>query len=114
MGDVITLEGEHQFTVLEKQEDGQALLTHMPFSELVSYLNEHSYVPLPPYIQKHRGEQPEDTQRHQTVFASDEKQRSAAAPCGLALYEALLEQLKTYGVQIEHVTLHVGAGTFCR
>ena len=64
-------------------------------------------MPLPPYI-THKLE---DKNRYQTVYAKHEG--SAAAPtAGLHFTPELLEQVKEMGVNIAHVTLHVGLGTF--
>ncbi len=66
-------------------------------------------LPLPPYIQREAGR--DDDTRYQTVFAR-EVGAVAAPTAGLHFDEALLEQLKSRGVEFGHVTLHVGAGTF--
>ena len=64
-------------------------------------------MPLPPYI-THKLE---DKNRYQTVYAK--KEGSAAAPtAGLHFTEELLEEIRQMGVNIAHVTLHVGLGTF--
>ncbi|MCS6923887.1 MAG: S-adenosylmethionine:tRNA ribosyltransferase-isomerase, partial [Fimbriimonadales bacterium] len=64
-------------------------------------------VPLPPYIHK----QLTDPERYQTVYAH--QPGSAAAPtAGLHFTPALLERLKTQGVQIVYITLHVSLDTF--
>ena len=64
-------------------------------------------MPLPPYI-THKLK---DKNRYQTVYAKHEG--SAAAPtAGLHFTPELLEQVKEMGVNIAHVTLHVGLGTF--
>jgi S-adenosylmethionine:tRNA ribosyltransferase-isomerase len=66
-------------------------------------------LPLPPYITHEPGT--EDEERYQTVFAR--QPGAVAAPtAGLHFDEAMLAALQTRGVQIAHVTLHVGAGTF--
>lgn len=66
-------------------------------------------MPLPPYIKRDADEQ--DRERYQTVYA--EKEGSIAAPtAGLHFTPDLLDQLKTLGVLIRTVTLHVGIGTF--
>lgn len=66
-------------------------------------------VPLPPYIQ--HVPLPEDEARYQTVYAR--APGAVAAPtAGLHLSVSLLEALQARGVQVAHVTLHVGAGTF--
>lgn len=64
-------------------------------------------VPLPPYIH-----QPlMDPERYQTVFAT--APGSAAAPtAGLHFTERLMEGLRTAGVELAFVTLHVGLDTF--
>ena len=74
------------------------------FEEILDRLGE---TPLPPYITH----QLEDKNRYQTVYAVHEG--SAAAPtAGLHFTKELLEQVKAKGVNIAHVTLHVGLGTF--
>ena len=62
---------------------------------------------MPPYI-THKLK---DKNRYQTVYAKNEG--SAAAPtAGLHFTPELLEKVKEKGVNIAHVTLHVGLGTF--
>lgn len=72
-------------------------------------LESHGHMPLPPYID--RADSLEDRERYQTVYA--EKPGAVAAPtAGLHFDQALLAQLQSTGVEMAHVTLHVGAGTF--
>lgn len=74
------------------------------FNEILESLGE---MPLPPYIT----ERLEDRDRYQTVYA--EVEGSAAAPtAGLHFTDELLEALRSKGVNIAYVTLHVGLGTF--
>lgn len=74
---------------------------------LFEILDRLGEMPLPPYIH----EKLEDQTRYQTVYAKNEG--SAAAPtAGLHFTEELLKQLKTKGVTIVPITLHVGLGTF--
>ena len=74
------------------------------FEEILDQLGE---MPLPPYI-THKLQ---DKNRYQTVYAKHEG--SAAAPtAGLHFTPELLEQVEEMGVNIAHVTLHVGLGTF--
>ena len=64
-------------------------------------------MPLPPYI-THKLQ---DKNRYQTVYAKHDG--SAAAPtAGLHFTEELLKKVQEKGVNIAHVTLHVGLGTF--
>lgn len=74
------------------------------FEEILDRLGQ---MPLPPYI-THKLK---DKNRYQTVYARNEG--SAAAPtAGLHFTKELLEQIKSKGIEIASVTLHVGLGTF--
>jgi S-adenosylmethionine:tRNA ribosyltransferase-isomerase len=76
---------------------------------VLSILDRHGHVPLPPYIS--HADSPLDAERYQTVFA--ERPGAVAAPtAGLHFTSALLERLHAKGVQSTRLTLHVGAGTF--
>ena len=75
-----------------------------------SFLEQHGYVPLPPYIQR-CDDSELDLERYQTVYAS--KPGAVAAPtAGLHFDQALLERLSAQGIRHAEVTLHVGVGTF--
>lgn len=66
-------------------------------------------IPLPPYI--NRESKNEDKLNYQTVYANNEG--SVAAPtAGLHFTQEIIKKLKSKGVDIEYITLHVGAGTF--
>lgn len=77
--------------------------------------------PLPPYIERKRGQEPEsdaqseqrelDRARYQTVYAR-EPGAVAAPTAGLHLTEEGLEALRAQGIGYAEVILHVGAGTF--
>ena len=74
------------------------------FEDLISNLGE---MPLPPYIT----EKLKEKERYQTVYAKVDG--SAAAPtAGLHFTDELLNKIKTKGVEIVDVLLHVGLGTF--
>jgi S-adenosylmethionine:tRNA ribosyltransferase-isomerase len=94
--------------VLGRQED----LFHLRFetdTDVLILLERHGSVPLPPYIT--HAAAPEDESRYQTVYARHPG--AVAAPtAGLHFDEPLLARLRERGVQVVHVTLHVGAGTF--
>ena len=78
----------------------------LSFSDIMSAAG---YVPLPPYL--HRQAVESDALRYQTVYAS--QRGSVAAPtAGLHFTERLLNELSAKGIDIAHLTLHVGAGTF--
>ena len=93
--------------ILDIVEDGNRLVRFSYngiFEEILDQLGE---MPLPPYI-THKLK---DKNRYQTVYARAEG--SAAAPtAGLHFTPELLREIKEAGVNIAHVTLHVGLGTF--
>jgi S-adenosylmethionine:tRNA ribosyltransferase-isomerase len=67
-------------------------------------------VPLPPYI-KRKKSLPMDRERYQTVFAT--KDGSVAAPtAGLHFTDRVLGEIRSNGIEVRFVTLHVGLGTF--
>jgi S-adenosylmethionine:tRNA ribosyltransferase-isomerase len=67
------------------------------------------HVPLPPYI--HRPDSDADRERYQTLFAAN--RGSVAAPtAGLHFDRALIDALRSAGVALTTITLHVGYGTF--
>ncbi len=76
---------------------------------VLDLLEEYGHMPLPPYID--RPDESSDRERYQTVY--NEKPGAVAAPtAGLHFDEAMLEAIRNKGVDIQFVTLHVGAGTF--
>ena len=107
-GSVLILNGKARVKVLGRE--GSLFIletsTEMTFTDLLSHCGE---LPLPPYIT--RSPTALDESRYQTVFAKNSG--AVAAPtAGLHIDEKLLLDLKELGVDIEYVTLHVGAGTF--
>ncbi|MGB0127162.1 MAG: tRNA preQ1(34) S-adenosylmethionine ribosyltransferase-isomerase QueA [Rhodocyclaceae bacterium] len=107
-GSTLLLDGALEVEVLGRE--GEFFFLRFPGEEdLVSLLERHGKVPLPPYIE--RAATPEDHARYQTVFAREPG--SVAAPtAGLHFDEPLLAALAAQGVDFAYVTLHVGAGTF--
>jgi len=67
--------------------------------------------PLPPYIYRGTRNSTDDRQRYQTIYAT-ERGAIAAPTAGLHFTSSVLEAVKTRGVQVAEVTLHVGYGTF--
>jgi len=74
--------------------------------QIVASLGE---VPLPPYIR--RSPDAADAERYQTIYAA--KAGAIACPtAGLHFTPAMMEALKSRGIETVSVTLHVGPGTF--
>jgi S-adenosylmethionine:tRNA ribosyltransferase-isomerase len=93
-------------------EDGQVTLGFdLSDAVLDEAIKARGAMPLPPYIGAKRDVEERDKTDYQTVYA--ERDGAVAAPtAGLHFTPELLERLENKGVAIEHVTLHVGAGTF--
>ncbi len=97
---------------LNEKREGYFIVTfswtppHFSFSEIIDMAGS---VPLPPYI-KRTGEDSDKT-RYQTLFAR--KEGSVAAPtAALHFSESIMRNLEAARIEIEKITLHVGAGTF--
>lgn len=93
--------------VVDIVEEGNRLIQFSYDGIFEEILDKLGQMPLPPYITH----QLKDKNRYQTVYAKHNG--SAAAPtAGLHFTPELLEEIKAKGVNIAHVTLHVGLGTF--
>ncbi|MBZ4665337.1 tRNA preQ1(34) S-adenosylmethionine ribosyltransferase-isomerase QueA [Mahella sp.] len=99
--------GELKARILEKTSQGGRIVEFMYDGIFEEILDKLGQMPLPPYIK----EKLDDKERYQTVYAKNEG--SAAAPtAGLHFTDELLQRIEDKGVNIVHITLHVGLGTF--
>jgi S-adenosylmethionine:tRNA ribosyltransferase-isomerase len=100
-------------TVLSCGEFGQRIIRFAPAADFIAGVERIGHMPLPPYIQrdKHEPDSAEDRERYQTVYSH--QSGSAAAPtAGLHFTQEILSELAARGIEIAHITLHVGLGTF--
>lgn len=105
-GGIVQLGQGNQLEIQGRQEDLFLCKANSNALELLSLLG---HIPLPPYIT--RQDELLDEDRYQTVYAK--YAGSVAAPtAGLHFDEAVITSLRSRGVNIAYVTLHVGAGTF--
>jgi S-adenosylmethionine:tRNA ribosyltransferase-isomerase len=104
-GGAIALEAE----VLERGQFGERLLRFEPADDFFSILERIGHMPLPPYIRRDDAET--DRERYQTVF-SRERGSVAAPTAGLHFTAEMLDKLRSRGIEIARITLHVGLGTF--
>jgi S-adenosylmethionine:tRNA ribosyltransferase-isomerase len=111
VGDTIDFGEGVAASVLEKADDGSALL-HFHGDDPVEILLERAgRMPLPPYIASRRAIDETDRDDYQTMFAREEG--AVAAPtAALHFTPRLIEALDARGIGRETLTLHVGAGTF--
>lgn len=105
VGKSVQVEHGPKAEILEILEGSERLIK---FSEPIEpFFSQVGNVPLPPYIH----EKLSDPERYQTVFAKEPG--SAAAPtAGLHFTPQLLDEIKSMGVKVAYVTLHVGLDTF--
>ena len=115
----------HTLNLIERDGDAwiaQLQTNRTPASDdnaALAVLQQVGSTPLPPYIEAARKDaglhipHEHDRRRYQTVYADTANTGSVAAPtAGLHFTNQLLDHLKTRSVQLEHVLLHVGPGTF--
>ena len=93
--------------VIEEKEEGLRLIKFSYQGIFLEVLDSLGKMPLPPYIK----EQLCENDRYQTVYAK--YVGSAAAPtAGFHFTEELFDRIKSKGVEIVDITLHIGLGTF--
>ncbi len=80
--------------------------THEEFKKALYALGE---TPLPMYIK--REPKPEDAERYQTIFATNEGAVVAPA-AGMHFSRELLKRMEIKGIQPEYITVHSGLGNF--
>lgn len=93
--------------VIDTIDDGNRIIRFEYDGIWEEVLDKLGEMPIPPYIHH----QLKERERYNTVYAKNDG--SAAAPtAGLHWTKELLEAVKAKGVEIAHITLHVGLGTF--
>jgi S-adenosylmethionine:tRNA ribosyltransferase-isomerase len=111
VGDTIDFGEGVSASVVEKAEDGSALLHFDGEEPIEALLEKAGRMPLPPYIASKRPADADDRADYQTIFAREEG--AVAAPtAALHFTPRLLAALGERGIGRETLTLHVGAGTF--
>ena len=101
-----------QAVVREKNSEGHCRLEFSGLHNISDDLASLGEVPLPPYIERIPGMgNVNDRERYQTVYA--QAPGSVAAPtAGLHFTHEMLGRIRSRGIRICPVTLHVGLGTF--
>lgn len=109
VGTELIFDGEVHATMIRREGELFCLEFHGDTETVYELLERTGSLPLPPYIE--RSAEEDDDERYQTVYA--EHEGAVAAPtAGLHFTEDLLQEIQDKGVNLAHVTLHVGAGTF--
>jgi S-adenosylmethionine:tRNA ribosyltransferase-isomerase len=107
VGTEVLVAGTERLMLSEELGEGRWGVSGAEGSSLVSIMETHGRLPLPPYI----ADYPKEPSSYQTVYAA--VLGSAAAPtAGLHFTHELLQRLEARGVESAWVTLHVGLDTF--
>lgn len=110
-GATAVLDGGVQLTCTKVLGYTRQIQFDLPREAFFALVDRIGHTPIPPYIAWEETDETSLRAHYQTVYAS--KIGAVAAPtAGLHFTPQLLETLRTKGVQIEEVTLHVGLGTF--
>jgi S-adenosylmethionine:tRNA ribosyltransferase-isomerase len=108
-GDVIEFGPGFSAVVKDFGDQGTRLVEFHYEGIFMERLEEFGTMPLPPYIE--RPATATDHDRYQTVYC--EPEGSVAAPtAGLHFTHELLQKIRSKGISVAYVTLHVGIGTF--
>jgi len=109
-GKVIRFDEDLSATVIGRRDDGCVRIQFEFAGDFDAALERAGRTPLPPYIKRDE-EQADDRERYQTVYAS-ERGAIAAPTAGLHFTPEILDAIRSAGVSIAEITLHVGYGTF--
>jgi S-adenosylmethionine:tRNA ribosyltransferase-isomerase len=96
-------------TVVERRGDDSWTVAFSPGLDFSDWLERTGSMPLPPYIKRPVADS--DRERYQTLFARV-KGAVAAPTAGLHFTAGLIDALRSRGVEVMPLTLHVGLGTF--
>lgn len=109
--DIIFDPADARLTIQTKQEGGRALARASHMEAVRAIMEKSGEIPLPPYVRREFGPDPQDATRYQTVYG-DAPGAVAAPTAGLHFTNALMAQLEAQGVELVKIVHHVGIGTF--
>lgn len=96
--------------IVDRHADGSRSVRFAHEGDFQTALERVGHIPLPPYIHR-AGDEAEDRERYQTVYAA--QPGAVAAPtAGLHFTPELLTAVEARGARVARITLHVGIGTF--
>lgn len=107
VGTIVTFHDELKAVCTEVKDEGIRVFKLLYEGILLEILDRLGDMPLPPYIHQKLKEK----DRYNTVYAKNIGS-SAAPTAGLHFTPQLLEKIKSKGIIIVPITLHVGLGTF--
>ena len=103
---------QHFYDLPSFLKSGDVLVMNDALADLIPF-GETLVPALPPYIKRKKAEDftEEDFQRYRSVYAKTPGSK-AAPTAGFHFTDSLLEKIKSLGVHIAHVTLHVDYDTY--
>lgn len=104
----VLVAGGAEISVVGREEEMVRVRSEGPLWPIMTAAGE---LPLPPYISRPEGNLGSDAENYQSVFA-EEPGAVAAPTASLHFTPEVLTSLKTRGVEVVEVVLHVGPGTF--
>lgn len=114
-GTKLVIGGNRVIGTLTGRDEDKALIHFNYSGNFLEILNEIAQMPLPPYIHRDTRENADlikkDMEWYQTVYAAHPG-ALAAPTAGLHFTEELINEMRSQGVDISFLTLHVGLGTF--
>ena len=111
IGEVLRGPRQISFTVISKSVREYIFEPSFAVNKIYSVLERYGAAPVPPYIKDSPLSTRELRAQYQTLFAKNTG--SVAAPtASLHFTKRLLRSLKSSGIELRFITLHVGLGTF--
>jgi len=99
-------------TIVKNLADGGVQIEFDFNGDFYDVLSRVGRTPLPPYIKRSSdGDSRDDRERYQTIYAKSSG-AIAAPTAGLHFTDTILDRIRSRGVEIIEITLHVGYGTF--
>ena len=108
-GDFLYFPNQIRLEVLGRCDQFYELCYQDSSQTILSIIESVGEIPLPPYM--HRSAEETDKERYQTIYAKN-KGSVAAPTAGFHFDEDLLGLLREKHIEMEYLTLHIGAGTF--
>lgn len=109
VGDYLLFPDNVRLEVVNRQNQFYELRYNDSSRTILEVIESIGQIPLPPYM--HRMPDESDKERYQTVYAR--YKGSVAAPtAGFHFDNELLKKLRDKQVEMDYLTLHIGAGTF--
>lgn len=109
IGDFLLFPQDVRLEIINRNNQFYELQYNDPDADILSVIESIGEIPLPHYMD--RVPDDADKERYQTVYAKH-KGSVAAPTAGLHFDEELLQALREKQVEIDFLTLHIGAGTF--